>query len=103
MLDTYCYLCIFSGIVGPVPYGGSYEITAVCLSVCLHGMHSPLRLGGGGGGQWKVKIFRKAFVMEGGGVGGGVRNFYFGGVWGRGRGLYCWGRVNFVRLDHIIR
>ena len=57
----------------------------------------------GGGGRWKVKIFRKAFVMEGGGVGGGVRNFYFGGVWGQGRGLYCWGRVNFVRLDHIIR
>ena len=97
MLGTYCYLCIFSGIVGPVPYGGSYEITAVCLSVCPHGMHYPLRLGGGGEG-WKVKIFGKAFVIGGGG--GGVESEIFilvvcgggggGYIVGGGLILLCW-------------
>ena len=75
MLDAYCYLCIFSAIVGPVPYGGSYEITVVCLSICPHGMHPPL-----------------CFVMGGGRGGGGeVKKIYFGGVWGQGRGIILLG------------
>ena len=96
MLDTYCYLCIFSGIVGPVPYGGSYEITAVCLSVCPHGMHSPLRLGGGGEDGGRLKFLEKPLLWRG--VGWVVESEIFILVvcGGRGGGYIVGGGLSLV-------